>query len=391
MAEVAERYGELLNQVPSSEPEAEPIRQVLEGPDAAANVLPGQMSELELLPDRASQGELQKFRNAVQDWRVKGPGAPPRATILVDLEKPIQPRVFQRGNPGNLGEMVPRQFLEVLSGKDRKPFSDGSGRLELARAIVHRDNPLTARVLVNRVWMHHFGRGLVATPGDFGLRSEPPSHPELLDYLASRFADDYSLKNLHRLIVTSATYRQQTFDRSKERGLDPENVLLWRYPRRRLDFESMRDALMVTTGRLASQIGGKSVTDSLTGSANRRSLYSHLDRLNMPILLRTFDIPSPDATSPQRVETTVPQQALFLMNSPFVQDCAKRLVKRPEVVAEKSLEGRTEKVYRLLFSRSPTDGELKLAKEYHGEENGLVTWERYVQALLLTNEFLFVD
>jgi hypothetical protein len=245
--------------------------------------------------------------------------------------------------------------------------------------------------MVNRVWMHHFGRGLVATPGDFGLRSEAPSHPELLDYLASRFAQDYSLKNLHRLIVLSATYRQQNLDRPKERGLDPENVLLWRYPRRRLDYESMRDALLATSGRLIAQIGGKSVTDSLTPAANRRSLYNHLDRLNMPILLRTFDIPSPDATSPQRVETTVPQQALFLMNSPFVQECAKRLVKRPEVIAEKTIEGRAEKVYRLLFGRPPTVAELKLAKEYHGEESGLVTWERYVQALLLTNEFLFVE
>jgi hypothetical protein len=408
MAEVCRRYGELLNDVdlqrqwyltlvkgaPPAFPDTdrEQLRLALHGLDAAPNVLPGQMSELELLPDRASQGVLQNLRNAVQQWRVSGPGAPPRATILVDLPRPIEPRVFLRGNPGNLGEPVPRRFLELLAGKERKPFTDGSGRLELARAVVDPSNPLTARVMVNRVWMHHFGRGLVATPGDFGLRSDPPSHPELLDWLAWRFASSgWSLKDLHRLIVTSAAYRQQSADRLDARRIDPENVLLWRAPRRRLDFEAMRDALLVTSGRLVAEIGGKSVQDSLGAGANRRSLYTHLDRLNMPNLLRTFDVPSPDATSPQRVETTVPQQALFLMNSPFAQDCTRRLLQRSDVASIPNVDGRVQRLYRILFGRSATVDELKLARDYLGEGRETAVWERYAQALLLTNEFVFVD
>src|SRR5207249_1568486 len=137
-------------------------------------------------------------------WRANGAAAPPRAMVLQDAAVAYEPRVFGRGNPNNPGEAVPRQFLEVLAGKDRRPFRDGSGRLELARAVTDPRNPLTARVLVNRVWMHHFGAGLVRTPSDFGLRSEPPSHPELLDHLATRFRESgWSIKQLHRLIVLS--------------------------------------------------------------------------------------------------------------------------------------------------------------------------------------------
>src|SRR5262249_14140569 len=152
-------------------------------------------------------GRLQELRKAVEQWRATGPGAPPRAMVLLDTPAPHEPRVFRRGNPHNLGERVPRQFLGVLAGPKRPPFHDGSGRLELARAITDPKNPLTARVMVNRVWLHHFGEGLVSTPSDFGLRGAPPSHPELLDYLADRFVrGGWSVKELHRLIVRSAAY-----------------------------------------------------------------------------------------------------------------------------------------------------------------------------------------
>src|SRR5207245_3675304 len=137
------------------------------------------------------------------------PGAPPRAMALLDNSTPTEPVVFKRGNPASPGDKVPRQFLELVAGPNRKPFQNGSGRLELARAIASRDNPLTARVFVNRVWMHHFGTPVVATPGDFGLRSEPPTHPELLDHLAARFMDEgWSIKALHRRLMLSAAYRQ---------------------------------------------------------------------------------------------------------------------------------------------------------------------------------------
>jgi hypothetical protein len=213
--------------------------------------------DLGLLPDRPSQAKLQELRTAVQKWLTTGPGAPPRALSVEETPNPIEPRVFVRGNPNNLGEAVPRRFLGFLAGTERKPFRDGSGRLELAQAIASRGNPLTARALVNRVWMHHFGTSLVATPGDFGLRSEPPTHPELLDHLAARFMEEgWSIKVLHRWIMLSRTYQQQSDDRPEGHTLDPENALYWRMNRRRLDLEATRDALLAVSGRLDNAIGG---------------------------------------------------------------------------------------------------------------------------------------
>ena len=246
MAEVARIYGKLLNGVealwqdaarrasiegrepgPLPVPALESMRQVFHGPDSPPEVPMDPFGELALLPDRPSQAKLQELRKALQKWLTEGPGAPARAMSLEDSPTPVEPRVFLRGNPNNLGERVPRRFLAVLSGPDRRPFRDGSGRLELARAIASRDNPLTARALVNRVWMHHFGTPIVATPGDFGLRSEPPTHPELLDHLAARFmADGWSIKSAaspdHALGRLSAAERRPARgprDRSGERAL----------------------------------------------------------------------------------------------------------------------------------------------------------------------------
>jgi hypothetical protein len=396
LTEAAQRYGELLNaadQVGKPDPAQEELRQVFHGPDAPPNVAMNPVGDLDLLPDRPSQAKLQELRKAVETWRATGPGAPPRAMVLEEAPTPYQPRVFLRGNPNNLGDPVPRQFLAVLSGDRRKPFAHGSGRLDLARAIIDRDNPLTARVIVNRVWLHHFGRGLVSTPSDFGLRSDPPSHPELLDYLASYLmSHGWSLKQLHRLILLSAVYRQQSEDRPECRQVDPENLLLWKRNRQRLDFEATRDALLAVAGTLDRTVGGKSVKEIMAPSARRRTLYGFLDRLNVPGLFRTFDFPSPDATSPQRASTTVPQQALFLMNSPFVQECARHLVARPEVGGERDLAGRVVQLYRLAYGREPTAQETALARAF--VETAPQTgdgWQRYAQALLLANEFVFVD
>src|SRR5207302_4061017 len=214
-------------------------------------------------------------------------------------------------------------------------FRHGSGRLELAEAIVRRDNPLTARVLVNRLWLHHFGAGLVRTPSDFGLRSEPPSHPELLDYLASSFMDNgWSIKKMHRLILLSQVYQQESSDRPECQSADPDNRLLWKMKRQRLDFETTRDALLAVSGRLDRHLGGPSAKEILSPQAKRRTVYAYLDRLNVPGLFRTFDFPNPDATSPQRDTTTVAPQALFMMNNPFMLECARALVRRPEVASE---------------------------------------------------------
>jgi hypothetical protein len=407
LSEAAHRYDELLNaadklgqekvgpdgkQAPLPDPAQEELRQVLQGPDAPPNVAMNPVGDLDLLPDRASQARLQELRKAIETFRASGPGAPPRAMVLEDASVPYQPRVFLRGNPNNRGEAVPRRFLAVVAGDQRQPFQQGSGRLELAQAIASRDNPLTARVLVNRVWLHHFGAGLVRTPSDFGMRSDPPSHPELLDYLATAFMDSgWSIKKLHRLILLSAVYQQRSDDRPECPRVDPENLLLWRMNCRRLEFEATRDALLAVAGSLDQRFGGPPVQGITTPGATRRTVYGFLDRLNVPGLYRSFDFPSPDATSPQRDSTTVPQQALFLMNNPFVLDCARKLVQRPEVAGEKDAGRRVERLYALLYGRPPAVAETALAREYLGDNATPVIWERFAQALLLANEFVFVD
>ncbi|TMQ29469.1 MAG: DUF1553 domain-containing protein, partial [Planctomycetota bacterium] len=355
LAEAAERYRELLNGVDRlwqqaladsaatgkppptalADPAQEELRQVFYGIDSPTNIAINPVGDLDLLPDRPSQAKLQELRKAVETWRATGPAAPPRAMVLEDAAKPYPARVFIRGNPNNPGEAVPKQFLAVLSASDRKPFEHGSGRLDLARAIVDRCNPLTARVLVNRIWLHHFGKGLVHTPSDFGLRSEPPTHPELLDYLAATFMHrGWSIKHLHRLIMLSAVYQQQSDDRPACRAVDPENNLLWKMNRTRLDFEATRDALLATAGALDRRLGGRSFKDLTASQSTRRTVYAYLDRLNVPGLFRTFDFPSPDATSPQRDVTTVAPQVLFLMNNSFVLGQARQLLRRPEMASE---------------------------------------------------------
>jgi len=413
LAEAAERYSTVLNTVekqwqdlckesaasrrpvPASlpTPAEEELRQVCHGPDGPPNVARSQFNKLMLLPDRASQGKFQELLKAVEQWRSTGPGAPPRAMALEDSAVPYEPHVFKRGNPNLLGERVPRQFLQLLTGEKRQPFQQGSGRLELAQAVADRKNPLTARVLVNRVWQHHFGAGLVRTPSDFGLRSEPPSHPELLDYLATDFMENgWSIKKLHRLILLSAVYQQKSEDRPECRRVDPENTLLWKRNRQRLDFEAMRDTLLAVSGRLDRTAGGPPVKDILASQARRRTVYAYLDRLNFPGLFRTFDVPSPDTTSPQRDTTTVAPQALFFLNNPFMVECSRSLLQRPEIKAENDVAKRVNLLYRLMYGRQPATEEVVLAQEYLNQTKATAgTWEQYVQALMLANEFVFVD
>jgi mono/diheme cytochrome c family protein len=375
-------------------PALEELSQVYRDQDSPPNLPPENSgSQLALLPDRPSQARFQELRKAVETWRATGPGAPPRAMTLEDAPEPIEPRVFIRGNPNNLGEPAPRRFLSALAGEVRPTFHDGSGRVELARAIASQDNPLTARVLVNRVWMHHFGTPLVRTPSDFGLRSETPSHPALLDHLASSFMmSGWSIKALHRRIMLSSTYQQESNDRDDGLKTDPENALLWKYPRRRLDFEALRDALLAVSGRLSGQIGGPSVNDLTGPTSTRRTVYGFIDRLNLPGLYRTFDFPDPNATSPKRDGTTVAPQALFLMNNPFVITAAKELLKRPEVNPLTDVEQRVSGLYRVLYLREPDRDEMSAAHGYLATNNYSATgWERLAQALMLANEFAFVD
>lgn len=423
MKEVAERYGELLGRIDKKwqsavaapvllpatardgkagverrgleDPAEEQLRQVFYGADAPANfpTVTG-WGVLTILPDRKSQGEYQKLLKDLEQWMMHGPQAPPRAMVLQDDAVAYEPRVFVRGNPNRTGAVVPRRFLKVLSDSSNR-FSRGSGRLELARAIASRDNPLTARVLVNRVWMHHFGNGLVRTPGDFGIRSEPPSHPELLDYLAAGFMEDgWSIKTLHRKIMQSAVYQQSSIAAAApDAATDPDNRLLSRFPRRRLDFEAMRDSYLSVAGILDSESGGPPA--NLFSGSGRRTVFCFVDRLALPGLFRTFDFPSPDSFSPQRDATTVPPQALFLMNSSFAIDCGRKLAARRDVTAERDFTNRIDRLYRLLFARGPSAAEQEFASEFFGAapmaRESEAHWQRYAQALLMSNEFVFVD
>jgi cytochrome c553 len=413
LTDVAQTYGRLLNATeliwqdwarrarlngqdpppPLPDPDREAIRLVFHGPEAPPN-LPFQLTgEFDLLTDRTSQETLKKLQGEVNTWRVSGPGAPARAMTLEDTPTPFEPHVFLRGNPNNLGEPVPRRFIAFLSGAEPKPFREGSGRLELAQAIVARDNPLTARVVVNRVWTHHFGAPLVGTPGDFGLRGEPPSHPELLDHLAARFMDEgWSLKILHKWIMLSSVYQQASDDRSECQRVDPENHLLWKMNRRRLDFEATRDALLAVAGRLDGTIGGPPDKQIAAATSTRRTLYGFIDRLNLPGLYRAFDFPDPHATSPRRDLTTVAPQALFLMNHPFVLAMARATLQRPEIAREPEWARRVDRLYRLLYSRPPTADEIALAHAFLGDaRDPSDSWAQYVQALLIANEFVFID
>ncbi len=285
--------------------------------------------------------------------------------LLADADPLVQPVVFLRGNPANRGPQVPRQFLAVLAGPDRQPFQHGSGRLELAQAIASPRNPLTARVWVNRIWDHLFGQGLVSTPSDFGTRSDPPTHPELLDYLACRLmSDGWSTKRLIREIVQSRTYRQASDVREAGRATDPENRLLWRMNRRRLDLESLRDSVMVAAGRLDRTVGGPSVQLTDSPFPTRRSVYGFIDRQNLPGFFRTFDFASPDAHTPRRPLTTVPQQALYLMNSPFALEQATHLANRPEVQQAATDEQRVVAVFHCALGREPDGREREWALQY---------------------------
>jgi hypothetical protein len=334
---------------------------------------------------------LERLRREAEAFKAKSPAAPARAMVMTEGSM-TSPVVFLRGNPNNRGPQVPRQYLGLIAGPDRKPFKEGSGRLEMAKAMADPKNPLTARVMVNRVWGHLFGQGIVRTPSDFGVRSDPPTHPELLDWLAARFVESgWSIKQLQRLIVTSNAYKQSSTASADLAKSDPENRLLGRMSRKRLTFEGLRDNLLVASARLDDAVGGRSVDLFKEPFSTRRAVYGFIDRQNLPGTFRSFDFALPDTHAPQRFTTTVPQQALFLMNAPFVIEQAKTLASR---ASDADPAKRVAALYRLAYSRSPTPEEAALALEFvkaPAEKSGLTAWDELAQVLLLSNEFAFVD
>ena len=324
------------------------------------------------------------------------PDGPHKTKLEYRMAAALDVAMQIRGSATNLGPTVPRRFLAVLSPADAKPFTQGSGRLELARAIVTDAAPLTARVIVNRVWKHHFGRGLVETPSDFGAQGDRPTHPQLLDDLAARFTKNgWSLRWLHREILLSATYQQEVSGQSavggrqKAETIDPENKLLWRANRRRLEVETWRDAMLMVTGTLDRRVGGPAV-DLGDPTNHRRTLYGIVKRRELGDLLRLHDFPDPTVHSSGRVPTITPLQQLYTLNSPFLQQQAAVLVKRLHADAPGSIVDRVRRAYAVLYGRPATAAQIRLAVEFlmpQSESN----WQQYAQVLLGSNEFAFVD
>jgi len=307
--------------------------------------------------------------------------------------------VYLAGDPRKKGPLAPRSFPAILRNGDSTPFkSSGSGRLELARAIASPDNPLTARVFVNRIWAGHFGVGLVRTPSNFGTLGERPTHPELLDWLAARFiSSGWSVKSLHREIMLSATYRLSSSpppsEISNAQATDADNHLLWRMNRRRLEVEPWRDSVLAVVGNLDRTLGGPSSNLS-NGNNRRRTLYGFVSRHQLDDLLRLFDFPDPNITAGQRTVTTVPLQQLFVLNSDFMIAQARAFAAR--LTREVSTDDlRVHRAHALLFNRSPSPQELQLGLDFlattKSESAKLTVLEQYSLALLGSNEFAFVD
>ncbi len=326
-----------------------------------------------------------------------------------DSEEPADLKVHIGGSKENLGETAPRRFLQILSEGEPPPFRKGSGRLELAEAIADRRNPLTSRVMANRIWLHHFGRGIVGTASNFGKLGERPTHPLLLDYLASRLiSGGWSLKSLHREIMLSATYGLSSAPSDRNAGLDPGNRLYWRAHRRRLDAETLRDSLLFVSGKLDPALGGPPLwlTENLAWrkgpdgepdkysqpaewiltDSNRRTLYGFVSRRRPDKTMTLFDFPNPTAISEARFETSTPLQRLFFLNSAFLTRLSEALVARLESRAGDP--DRIRQVYRILFGRHPTAEELRLGRKFlRGNQQG---WPQYARVLLSSNEFLYV-
>ena len=341
------------------------------------------------------------------------PDGPNRTKIEYKPSEPQDVAMQIRGNAANPGAVVSRRFVTVLSPNEPAPFKNGSGRLELANAIVTDAAPLAARVIVNRIWAHHFGRGLVATPSNFGTQGEKPTHPELLDDLAARFIEHgWSLKWLHREIVLSATFRQKSGEwrvvsgevkaensplatNNSQLSRDPENLWLSRMPVRKLDVEAWRDAMFVATGELDRRVGG--APQELSESANvRRTVYGLVRRRELSDLLRLHDFPDPVAHSGSRMPTTTPLQQLFVLNSSFMQARAEALSRFVQAERPSDLVTQVALAHERLFSRAALADEISTGVEFlkSSQVEGVTldaAWRQYAQALLASNELQFVD
>ena len=333
---------------------------------------------------RAAEEAKAPFINAVHDAAMDSDGSYSDYTPLII--KPGAARnlpVFGRGNSSAPGEIVPRHFLTVLTKNPNEVFKRGSGRLELAEKILTDAAPLSARVIVNRVWGWHFGKHLVRTPSDFGDRGDKPTHPELLDDLAARFVSNgWSMKWLHREILLSSTYRQASKPRADAVAIDEGNNLLWRMNPRRMDAESLRDSLLNAAGILKLEMFGPS-QDLDAADNSRRTVYGRINRGKTSDILKLYDFPNPFQHSPARGMTITPLQELFVLNSPFIKNLSTTLAKSVE--AEVDNLARVKILYRKILSRDPSAAENKFALNYLSN----ASVEQFAQVLLATNEDVF--
>jgi hypothetical protein len=313
----------------------------------------------------------------------------PYAHVIADIDKPKNERIHIGGQKENLGDEAPRAFLAILSDGAPKPFQKGSGRLELAETIASPNNPLTARVMVNRIWQHIFGEGLVRTVSNFGRMGETPSHPELLDWLASRFIENgWSMKKLQREILLSATFQSNADYSAKNFAADPSNRLLWRANRQRLDVESMRDAVLAISGELDRTVAG--APQPLSESSNvRRTLYGYVSRRKLDPTLALFDFPNPNASAEQRLTTATPLQQLFFMNSSFMEQRATALASRADVVGGDDAAAKVQRLYRLVLGRPARPDEVAACLDFVSEDSQ--TWPELAKLLLSSNELIFLN
>ena len=306
-----------------------------------------------------SQVQLAAVRKDIEESRKKMEPGFPYLHGVKDVDHPANIQLSFRGDPFNLGPEVPRHFLSVLSKDEPAPFTKGSGRLELADAILRQ--PITMRVIVNRIWKGHFGTGIVDSPSNFGMTGERPTNPELLEHLAYSFSKNgLSIKKLHREIMLSSVYQLSTDTDPVALAKDSGNRLYWRADRKRMDAEQVRDSVLLVAGDLDRSVGGPSA--DLTPSFKRRTVYGKVSRYKLDEYLQLFDFPSPNLSAEKRFVTTVPLQRLFLMNSDFMQLEAEELAKR--VATEPNNRARIRKVYQTVFGRDASEEEVALGLEY---------------------------
>jgi mono/diheme cytochrome c family protein len=400
-------------QTPSPDPFLTAFRQAIDDPAGPFRL--GKKAETLFGVEVA--GKLKAKRDALAEFEKNAPAV--TEVMAVEDQAVTNLKIHLRGNHTTLGDEVSRRFPRVIAGEKQASLSTGqSGRLELANWLASSEHPLTARVMVNRIWQGHFGEGLVRSSDNFGKLGEQPDHPELLDWLARRFIESkWSIKAMHRLIMTSSAYQMSTRLNEKAAMVDPENRLLWRMSRRRLEAEAIRDSLVFVSGRLEPTVGGSLVTTknhayvnntgagaSLPYEANRRAVYLPVIRSGLYDVFQSFDFADPSASNGKRIPTTVAPQALFMMNDGVVLQSAESLAKRLIDKGGKDFGPRVQTAYELAFGRPATVKEIERAKAYlakfdaywkaEGVDAKLIeqrSWQTLCQAILASSEFIYID